>query len=79
MHDMASNYEKYKDVIRETNAARRAALLRLSEAHLDEYQTLYLEEALARGLKPTKIARMQRKAAAAAEDALLDAALGAAE
>lgn len=58
---MASNYDKYRDVIRLTNQARRAALARLAETHKTEFQNLYLEEARARGLKPTKVERALKK------------------
>lgn len=61
---MASNYDKYKDVIKTTNQARRAALARLADAHRAEFQDLYLEEARARGLNPTKIERAKAKAEA---------------
>lgn len=60
---MASNYEKYKDVIQKTNRARRNAIARLITAHRDEYNALYHTEALSLGLRPTKIEGMQRKAA----------------
>lgn len=65
-----SNYEKYKEVIKTTNAARRAALSRLAKEHEAEFRALYLEEARARGLNPTKIERLVRKeeALAAIED-----------
>lgn len=56
-----SNYEKYKDVIKTTNAARRAALARLAKEHEEEFRNLYLEEARARGLNPTKTERLQKK------------------
>lgn len=72
---MASNYEKYKDMIRVTNAARRAALKRLADMQPDVYKQFYIEEAKARGLNPTKIERMTKRASAEAEDLILDSSL----
>lgn len=63
---MNTNYEKYKEVIKTTNVARRAALSRLAKLHEEEFRVLYVEEAKARGLNPTKTERMQKKADVAA-------------
>lgn len=55
------SYEKYKDVIKTTNVARRAAIRTLIENHRDEFDALYIAEAEARGLNPTKIrAKIER-------------------
>ena len=75
-----SHYEKYKDVIKTTNQARRAAIARLIDAHRADFDDLYLEEARARGLNPTKIEGMRKKAEALAaiadEEAAFAALLG---
>lgn len=57
-----STYEKYKDGIKKTNEARRAAIAKLIDAHRDEFDSLYLDEAVARGLNPTKIRSKKKKA-----------------
>jgi len=57
-----STYTKYKENIKQTNEARRAAVRRLINAHRDEFDELYLDEAIARGLNPTKIRSKMKKA-----------------
>lgn len=59
------SYEKYKDTIKATNEARRAAVKELIDRHREEFNSLYIAEAETRGLNPSKIRgeieRAQRK------------------
>ena len=50
-----STYQKYKENIKQTNEARRAAVRVLITNHRDEFDALYLVQAEMRGLNPTKI------------------------
>lgn len=61
------SYEKYKDTIKVTNTARRAAVKILIDKHRAEFDELYLSEAEKRGLNPTKI---KAKAARAVADSV---------
>lgn len=49
------SYEKYKENIKATNEARRAAVRLLINNHREEFDELYVYEAHKRGLNPTKI------------------------
>lgn len=49
------SYEKYKDTIKATNTARRNAVKKLIDLHRQEFDQLYLIEAQAIGLNPSKI------------------------
>lgn len=58
------SYEKYKESIKATNEARRAAVRTLIENHRKEFDNLYVEEAHKRGLNPVKIVgQLEREAA----------------
>ncbi len=50
-----SSYQKYKENIKATNVARRSAIRVLIENHREEFDNIYIEEALKHGLNPTKI------------------------
>lgn len=56
-----SSYQKYKDSIKTTNIARRAAVRTLIDNHREEFDALYIDEATKRGLNPTKIASQIKK------------------
>lgn len=49
------SYQKYKEVIKATNVARRNAIKVLIDNHRDEFDQLYVEAATTMGLNPTKI------------------------
>ena len=50
-----STYQKYKENIKQTNEARRAAVRVLIANHREEFDALYLAQAEVLGLNPTKI------------------------
>ena len=50
------HYEKYKDRIKKTNEARRAAARVLITNHREEFDLIYLEKAKEYGLNPAKTA-----------------------
>ena len=56
-----SSYQKYKESIKKTNVARRAAIRTLIENHRAEFDNLYLEEAKKFGLNPIKIQAQVKK------------------
>ena len=55
------SYEKYKEVIKATNVARREAVKVLIENHREEFDNLYLEVARNHGLNPKKIESQIRR------------------
>jgi hypothetical protein len=56
------SYQKYKVTIKATNEARRSAIRVLITRHQDEFDALYLEEAIKCGLNPTKVtSRVSKK------------------
>lgn len=57
------SYEKYKDSIKKTNVARRAAVKILINNHRAEFDELYVQQAKEHGLNPVKIAGQIKKAA----------------
>lgn len=58
--------------VRRTNEARNAAIKRLVEAFPDEWQKIYSEEALLRGITPRSANKEQRIARLRAELAALE-------
>jgi hypothetical protein len=71
------SYQKYKETIKLTNEARRAAVRVLINQHREEFNELYFTEATKCGLNPTKIAaqiektRVQAVAAATLEQEVM--------
>jgi hypothetical protein len=61
------SYQKYKENIKATNVARRAAIRVLIDNHREEFDNLYIEEAKKHGLNPTKIESQVRKTELARE------------
>lgn len=55
------SYQKYKETIKSTNEARRAAVRVLIDNHRQEFDEIYLVKAKERGLNPTKIASQVKK------------------
>lgn len=55
------SYQKYKETIKATNEARRAAVRVLIDNHREEFDAIYLVKAKERGLNPTKIASQIKK------------------
>jgi hypothetical protein len=55
------SYQKYKETIKATNEARRAAVRVLIDNHREEFDAIYLVKAKERGLNPTKIASQVKK------------------
>lgn len=61
-----TTYQRYKEAIKATNAARRAATKVLINNHRTEFDLLYVEEATRRGLNPSKtLGHLSREAEAA--------------
>lgn len=61
------SYQKYKETIKQTNEARRAAVRVLIDNHRQEFDEIYLVKAKERGLNPTKIASQVKKVELAKE------------
>ena len=56
-----TTYEKYKEVIKATNVARREAVKMLIENHRAEFDELYIQTATQMGLNPKKIVSQKTK------------------